>query len=127
MRDDDVSYIVIERDKGGSVSSFVIGALVGAGLALLFAPQSGAETQVDVPLVLFCSWRNSRSMRLANPLTDCVPMPASTFCNPGRGVPLVSNAVAVLYDATRICAGADAHHQAMAAAAAIHLTNRVMD
>jgi gas vesicle protein len=44
MRDDE-PYIVIERDRGGSVGSFLLGALVGAGLALLFAPQSGEETQ----------------------------------------------------------------------------------
>ena len=48
MRDDDVSYIVIDRDKGGSVGSFLLGALVGAGIALLFAPQSGAETQEEI-------------------------------------------------------------------------------
>jgi gas vesicle protein len=48
MRDDDVSYIVIEKESGGSVGSFVLGALVGAGIALLFAPQSGAETQEEI-------------------------------------------------------------------------------
>ena len=49
MRDrDDVPYIVIERDSGGGVGSFVIGALMGAGLALLFAPKSGKETQEDL-------------------------------------------------------------------------------
>jgi gas vesicle protein len=48
MRDDDVPYIVIERERGGSVGSFLLGALVGAGLALLFAPQSGAETQEEI-------------------------------------------------------------------------------
>jgi gas vesicle protein len=48
MRDDDVSYIVIEREQGGSVGSFLLGALVGAGIALLFAPQSGAETQEEI-------------------------------------------------------------------------------
>ena len=49
MRDqDDVPYIVIERDSGGGLGSFVLGALVGAGLALLFAPKSGAETQEDL-------------------------------------------------------------------------------
>lgn len=45
---EDVSYIVIERDSGAGVGSFVLGALVGAGLALLFAPQSGKETQVEL-------------------------------------------------------------------------------
>jgi len=49
MRDhDEAPYIVIERDSGGGVGSFVLGALVGAGLALLFAPKSGAETQEDL-------------------------------------------------------------------------------
>lgn len=49
MRDhEDVPYIVIERETGGGLGSFVIGALVGAGLALLFAPQSGEETQAEI-------------------------------------------------------------------------------
>lgn len=49
MRDhDEVPYIVIERDSGGGVGAFVLGALVGAGLALLFAPKSGAETQEEL-------------------------------------------------------------------------------
>jgi gas vesicle protein len=49
MRDqDDTPYIVIERDRGGGVGSFVLGTLVGAGLALLFAPKSGAETQEEL-------------------------------------------------------------------------------
>jgi gas vesicle protein len=30
------------------VGSFVLGALVGAGLALLFAPKTGEETQVEI-------------------------------------------------------------------------------
>ena len=46
--DDEVPYIVIERDRGSSIGSFVLGALVGAGIALLFAPQSGAETQEEI-------------------------------------------------------------------------------
>ena len=48
MRDDQVSYVVFERDRGVGVGSFVLGALLGAGLALLFAPQSGAETQEEL-------------------------------------------------------------------------------
>lgn len=49
MRDhDEAPYIVIERDSGGGAGSFVLGALVGAGLALLFAPKSGAETQEEL-------------------------------------------------------------------------------
>jgi len=49
MRDhDDVPYIVIEREGGGGLGSFILGALVGAGLALLFAPQAGEETQEEI-------------------------------------------------------------------------------
>lgn len=49
MRDQDEGpYIIIERDHGGGVGSFLLGALVGAGLALLFAPKSGAETQEEL-------------------------------------------------------------------------------
>jgi len=49
MRDhDETPYIVIEREGGGGLGSFVLGALVGAGLALLFAPQSGEATQEEI-------------------------------------------------------------------------------
>ena len=49
MRDhNDVPYIVIEKDSGGGAGAFVVGALVGAGLALLFAPRSGEETQAEL-------------------------------------------------------------------------------
>lgn len=49
MRDrDEAPYIVIEREGGGGLGSFVLGALVGAGLALLLAPQSGEETQEEI-------------------------------------------------------------------------------
>jgi len=49
MRDhDETPYIVIEREGSGGLGSFVLGALVGAGLALLFAPQSGEETQEEI-------------------------------------------------------------------------------
>jgi len=49
MRDrDEAPYIVIERESGGGLGPFVLGALVGAGLALLLAPQSGEETQEEI-------------------------------------------------------------------------------
>lgn len=49
MRDqNETPHIVIEREGGGQVGSFVVGALVGAGLALLFAPKSGEETQAEI-------------------------------------------------------------------------------
>lgn len=34
-----------ERDRTPELAAFLIGAVVGAGLALLFAPASGADTQ----------------------------------------------------------------------------------
>lgn len=35
----------MERDGGSSVKALLLGALIGAGLALLYAPQSGEETR----------------------------------------------------------------------------------
>jgi gas vesicle protein len=49
MRDrDDGPYYVIERDSGGGVGPFLLGAILGAGVALLLAPRSGEETQKDI-------------------------------------------------------------------------------
>jgi gas vesicle protein len=45
--DDDEPYVVIEKHSG-SVGSFLIGIAVGAGVALLMAPQSGAETRQGI-------------------------------------------------------------------------------
>lgn len=42
--DDDAPYVVIEKSSGG-VSSFLLGLAVGAGIALLLAPQSGEATR----------------------------------------------------------------------------------
>lgn len=41
-------YIIVERDSGSGVGSFILGALLGAGVALLFAPRSGEETQAEL-------------------------------------------------------------------------------
>jgi gas vesicle protein len=41
---DDKPVIIIER-SGGGIGGFFIGLLIGAGAALLFAPQSGEETR----------------------------------------------------------------------------------
>ena len=43
----DEPYIVIEKHSGG-VGDFLIGTLIGAGVALLFAPRSGRETRADI-------------------------------------------------------------------------------
>ena len=42
--DDDEPFVVIEKESGG-VGSFLLGVAIGAGVALLLAPQSGAETR----------------------------------------------------------------------------------
>ena len=42
--DEDEPYVVIER-RGSGATSFLVGLAVGAGIALLFAPQSGEETR----------------------------------------------------------------------------------
>jgi gas vesicle protein len=44
---DQVPYIVVERESGG-IGAFLLGALLGAGVALLFAPRSGEETQREL-------------------------------------------------------------------------------
>ena len=42
---EDAPLVVIERDGILNAGAFLLGAAVGAGLALLFAPRSGKETQ----------------------------------------------------------------------------------
>lgn len=48
MRDREDPYIVIEQKGGSGVGSFIVGALLGAGVALLLAPYSGEETQEEI-------------------------------------------------------------------------------
>lgn len=43
--DDEDRVIYLERDSGSAIKTLFLGALIGAGLALLFAPQSGEETR----------------------------------------------------------------------------------
>ena len=40
--------VVVERRSGGGIGLFLLGAAVGAGIALLYAPRSGAETRQDM-------------------------------------------------------------------------------
>ena len=42
--EDEEPYVIIEKHSG-SVGSLLLGVAIGAGLALLFAPQSGPETR----------------------------------------------------------------------------------
>jgi len=48
--DEDGPYVIVERHEGGGsgIGTFLLGAAIGAGIALLFAPQSGAETRADI-------------------------------------------------------------------------------
>ena len=45
---DDEPYIIVENREGSSVAPFLIGLALGAGIALLLAPQSGEETRRDL-------------------------------------------------------------------------------
>lgn len=44
---DDETYVVIERHETG-VMPLLVGMAIGAGVALLFAPRSGAATRRDI-------------------------------------------------------------------------------
>ena len=44
---DDLPRIVVER-RSGSLSSFLFGVLLGAGIALLMAPKTGRETRAGL-------------------------------------------------------------------------------
>lgn len=46
--EDDVPYVVIEKRSGGGLGSFFLGLAVGAGIALLLAPQSGEATRRNI-------------------------------------------------------------------------------
>jgi gas vesicle protein len=49
MRDrDEKPTIIIDGGGQSGVGTFLLGALLGAGIALLLAPKSGAETQADL-------------------------------------------------------------------------------
>jgi gas vesicle protein len=70
---EDDAYVVIERHEG-SIGSFLLGVALGAGLALLVAPQSGAATR----RVLRSRARGAEqaARRVAGDVTDSI---ADTF------------------------------------------------
>lgn len=78
--DDDEPYVVIEK-QSGTLSSFVVGIAIGAGLALLFAPQSGVQTRRGLQRRARRAQRAARQM--ANDVTDTV---ANTFQDARRHV-----------------------------------------
>jgi gas vesicle protein len=43
--DDDEQIIIVEGSDSSGLSAFILGAAIGAGLALIFAPQTGEETR----------------------------------------------------------------------------------
>jgi gas vesicle protein len=45
--DDDEPFVVIEKEAAG-VGPFLLGALIGAGIGLLFAPRSGDATRREI-------------------------------------------------------------------------------
>ena len=67
--DDDEPYVVIEK-QSGTLSSFFVGIAIGAGLALLFAPQSGVQTRRGLQRRARRAPRAAR--RMANDMTDTV-------------------------------------------------------
>jgi len=40
--------VIVEREGGSGLAPFLLGALLGAGIALLLAPRSGEETQREI-------------------------------------------------------------------------------
>jgi gas vesicle protein len=46
--DDSPTFVIETRGGGGGAGTFLLGALVGAAVALLLAPRSGAETQAEI-------------------------------------------------------------------------------
>ena len=67
--DDDEPYVVIEKQTG-TLSSFFVGLAIGAGLALLFAPQSGVQTRRRLQRRARRAQRAARQM--ATDMTDTV-------------------------------------------------------
>jgi gas vesicle protein len=78
--DEDEPYVIIEKHSNG-VGSFLLGAALGAAVALLFAPRSGAATRRDIRR------RALRARRAAeHAVTDATDAVAQTFQDARRKV-----------------------------------------
>ena len=78
--DDEEPYVVIEK-QSGTLSSFFVGLAIGAGIALLFAPQSGARTRRGIQRRARRAQRAAQ--QVANDVADTV---ADTFQDARRRV-----------------------------------------
>jgi gas vesicle protein len=78
--DDDEPYVVIEK-QSGTLSNFFLGIAIGAGLALLFAPQSGVQTRRGLQRRARRAQRAAR--QVATEVTDTV---TNTFQDARRRV-----------------------------------------
>ncbi len=67
--DEEEPYVVIEK-QSGTLSSFLVGLAIGAGVALLFAPQSGMRTRRGIQRRARKAQRAAR--QVANDVTDTV-------------------------------------------------------
>lgn len=68
--EEDGRYVVIERGGSSGIGPFLLGAAIGAGLALLFAPRSGVETRADIRRRARLA--KDRASRVANDVTERV-------------------------------------------------------
>lgn len=68
--------VVVERRSGGGIGLFLLGAVVGAGLALLYAPQAGVDTRADLRRSVRRARRKARAF--AEEATDAVQEIART-------------------------------------------------
>lgn len=48
LYDEDEPYLIVEKREGSAIGPFLLGLAVGAGIALLLAPQSGEETRREI-------------------------------------------------------------------------------